>query len=234
MMIFSKKTLLFLLCCLMVSWGCRKNVTASQMDMAEYGWKLYSEVKYKKSNEWFVSAVFEDTTYKDGYNGTGWTYGKLGEIDSAIVSFLEGRKRALVDTTWRDQLLLTSDPPHDIFKEASAGLVFAFHAKGQQDTYSNAISYGDDFLNKVGDADYYPSKGTPQWTFSRDQTISSKHVIWTIASSHFALGNFRHSLNYIHRLMADSTTVEFTDRANPTVGEIQSLAAQLETLRSNL
>ena len=58
--------------------GCRKRVTASDEDMSEYGWVLYSESKYDESNEWFVNAVFRDTTYKDGYNGQGWTYGKLG------------------------------------------------------------------------------------------------------------------------------------------------------------
>lgn len=218
----------------MVSWGCRKNVTASQMDMAEYGWQLYSEAKFKQSNEWFVSAVFEDTTYKDGYNGRGWTYGKLGEVDSAIVSFLDGRARAKKDTTWRDKLLLQADPPHDVHKEATAGLVFAYHAKGKKETYENAILYGDDFLKKVDDADYSVPKGTPKWKFSRDQTISSKHIIWTIAASQFALANFRQSLTQTHRLMADSTTIEFVNRASPTVEEIQALAAQLETLRATL
>ena len=125
----TKLHLFFLMAFVLVGSGCRKQVTASDMDMSEYGWVLYSEGKFTKSNEWFINAVIRDTSYKDGYNGQGWTYGKIGEIDSSIARFTVGRTKALSDTTWQDEILLISDPSHDPARECTAGLALAYHAK---------------------------------------------------------------------------------------------------------
>ena len=102
----ARMQLLLLMAAILIGTGCRKRVTATDEDMSEYGWVLYAEGKFVESNEWFVSAVIRDTTYKDGYNGQGWTYGKLGEIDSSVFRFEKGLEKALTDTTWDDRKLL--------------------------------------------------------------------------------------------------------------------------------
>ena len=90
--------------------------------MTEYGWDLYEEGEYENANVWFEEAVFEDINYKDGYNGLGWTYGKLAKLDSSIANFRQGHALALEDTTDEDLNLLGAEPPHDVAKESIAGL----------------------------------------------------------------------------------------------------------------
>lgn len=227
--------ILFVLLPLMI-WQCRKVAQPTEVDMSEYGWILYEEgkqnpVKYVQSNEWFINAVFEDTTYKDGYNGQGWTYGKIGEIDSSISIFARGREYALSDTTDRDLNLLLSDPPHDPVKECTAGLSLAYHASGD---YQRAVNFGLEMLTIVGDSSYAVTKGSPKWVFSRDISINSKHIIWTIASSYFATGEFKLSLKYTQRLMSIPSDLTFANPDAPTVEELRLLVEKIEFLRGNL
>ena len=222
----TKLHLILLMAGILVGSGCRKQVTASDMDMSEYGWVLYSEGKFKKSNEWFINAVIRDTSYNDGYNGQGWTYGKLGEIDSSIARFTVGRTKALSDTTWQDEILLISDPSHDPALECTAGLALAYHAKN---SHLNAVQYGLELLERVNDNFFNVTLGQPAWNFSRDVTINSKHIIWTISSSYFALGKYTESLDYANRLNAIDSTFN-TD----VVEGIQKLSIEIARLRLNL
>ena len=206
--------------------GCRKRVTASDEDMSEYGWVLYSESKYDESNEWFVNAVFRDTTYKDGYNGQGWTYGKLGEIDSSIIRFEKGIQKAnrLGELSWEDQKLIFQD--HNPLLESIAGLTLAYHANN---LHGMAIDSGLVFLEMSGDSEYRKSGGTLKWSFSRDENINSTHIIWTIASSYFAEGKYIESLDYSNRLNVVDSTFDVT-----TTAGIQKLAAEISRLRTRL
>ena len=206
--------------------GCRKRVTASDEDMSEYGWILYSESKFDESNEWFVNAVFRDSTYKDGYNGQGWTYGKLGEIDSSIIRFEKGIQKAnrSGELSWEDQKLKWKD--HDPLLESIAGLTLAYHAKN---LHGMAIDSGLVFLKISGDLDYRKSSGDLKWSFSRDKNINSTHIIWTIASSYFAEGRYVESLEYSNRLNLIDSTFDITT----TVG-VQKLATEISRLRTTL
>ena len=222
----SKLHLFLLMAFVLVGSGCRKQVTASDMDMSEYGWVLYSEGKFTKSNEWFINAVIRDTSYKDGYNGQGWTYGKIGEIDSSIARFTVGRTKALSDTTWQDEILLISDPSHDPARECTAGLALAYHAKN---SHQDAVQYGLELLEMVKDNYYDVTQEGPAWKFSRDVKINSKHIIWTISSSYFALGKYTESLDYANRLNVVDSTFN-----TETVEGIQKLSIEISRLRLNL
>ena len=222
----TKLHLFFLMAFVLVGSGCRKQVTASDMDMSEYGWVLYSEGKFTKSNEWFINAVIRDTSYKDGYNGQGWTYGKIGEIDSSIARFTVGRTKALSDTTWQDEILLISDPSHDPARECTAGLALAYHAKN---SHQDAVQYGLELLEMVKDNYYDVTQEGPAWKFSRDVKINSKHIIWTISSSYFALGKYTESLDYANRLNVVDSTFN-----TETVEGIQKLSIEISRLRLNL
>ena len=223
----SNLAFILLMAAVLIGTGCRKRVTASDADMSEYGWVLYAEGKFLESNEWFISAVSRDTTYKDGYNGQGWTYGKLGEVDSSIVRFEKGLEKALTDTTWDDKKLLFNDPPHDPAKECMAGLTLAYHA---QSSHGKAITSGLQFLQAAKDTSYNASTtSTPQWSFSRNDKLNSKHIIWTISSSYFAEGNYSESQEYANKLNVIDSTFDFST----TLG-IQKLAAEISRLRSTL
>jgi len=198
------------------------------MDMTEYGWVLYSEGEYGKANTWFREAVYEDSTYKDGYNGLGWTFGKIGKIDSSITNFLNGRARAIRDTTNDDLNLLLSDPPVDVGKESTAGLALAYHAKNN---HRRAIIYGNSLLSLTGDSSYTVESGSPKWTFSRDSNLDTKHIIWTLASSHFAQGTFGKSLSHVHQLMSNPTS--FAPDSTTAEGW-WDLSNKIEFIRDNL
>ena len=223
----SKISFILLMSAVLIGTGCRKRVTASDADMSEYGWVLYAEGKFIESNEWFVNAVARDTSYKDGYNGQGWTYGKLGEIDSSIARFEKGREKAVADTTWDDRKLLFSDPSHDTGKECTAGLSLAYHA---QNSHGKAIQSGLQFLQMSKDDTYDVSDGsTLQWSFSRDEKLNSKHIIWTISSSYFSEGNYSESLEYANKLNIIDSTFDFS-----TTQGIQDLAVEISRLRTIL
>jgi len=221
-----KLQLVLLMACILVGSGCRKQVTATDEDMSEYGWMLYTEGKFPESNEWFLSAVLRDTTYTDGYNGQGWTFGKLGEIDSSIVRFTKGLAKAYEDTTWEDMKLLMQDPPHDPAIECTAGLTLAYHANN---LHGKSLQYGIQLLTMVNDSSYTVNKGNPAWKFSRDANINSKHIIWTISSSYFSQGKYKESLDYANRLNVIDSTFDVT-----IVEGIQKLSIEIARLRLNL
>lgn len=216
-----------LLAALLVS-NCRKVLSPTEVDMAEYGWVLYGEAKYGSSKDWFVEAVFEDTSYKDGYNGLGWTYGKLGELDSSIVNFREGWNRAFRDTTIEDLNLLGAEPPHDVARETTGGLALAYHAKNN---HERCILYGNALLAMTGDSAYTAAQGAPRWSFSRDQKVNARHIIWSLASSHYALGHFGKSLDHVHQLMLEPAS--FSPDSTKARGWWE-LSDKIEFLRDNL
>ena len=70
----------------------------------------------------FSNSIIEDNNYQDGYNGLGWTFGKLVELDSAVQTFAIG----------------LSKPPNErittnVSQEILAGLAFA-HSALKQDS----------------------------------------------------------------------------------------------------
>ena len=72
--------------------ACRKEWTATEEDMTNYGWTLFEQASldlssntaqedFKDVLEWFEDATKKDTSYQDGYNGMGWTYAKLSMFE---------------------------------------------------------------------------------------------------------------------------------------------------------
>ena len=74
---------LIVLISLFTAW--RKQWSATEQDMANYGWNLYEQGDYVTSYEWFSNSIIEDNNYQDGYNGLGWTFGKLVELDLSLI-----------------------------------------------------------------------------------------------------------------------------------------------------
>lgn len=163
-----------LLCLLIVGMitvdACRKKYYATAEDMAEYGWELYEAKDYLNSNTWFNDAVVEDSKWKDGYNGLGWTYAKLMVLDKSISNFETGLTKKQDD--WN---------PTDIHSEILAGLTFAYHANKND---KKAIEYGRAFLDST------IKDFTPGWTFSHDSLLNYLDVRITMAAAYYATGKF--------------------------------------------
>ena len=206
--------------------SCRKKVLATDIDFSEYGWVLYDEGKYEESNIWFINAVLQDSMYSDGYNGQGWSYGKIGEIDSSISRFTKGIVKASIDSSWDFQQLKLQDPPHEPEKELLAGLSLAYHANNK---HNLAIEKGLEFLAMVKDSSYNIVMGDPNWSFSRNVTINSKDIIWSLSSSYFAIGNYTKSLVYINKL--NTIAVDYNVSS---VHGIQQLAAEITRIRTTI
>ena len=159
----------------------------------------------------------------------GWTYGKLGNIQSSISNFEFGLSLILTDTVDVDINLVGSG--HNVGQQIYAGLTMAYHARGDSVNYANAVSSGNTFLAMTGDSAYATSQVTSPWQFSRDINVNSRHIIWTLSSSYFALSQFDESLSKVHQLMSNPTV--FSPDVSTVVGR-RELAEQLETLRGTL
>ena len=67
--------------------GCRGDVVPTDSDMSSYGWVMYEAGDYVDALDWFTTAIKEDSSHSDAYNGVGWTMGHLRQADSAAYYF---------------------------------------------------------------------------------------------------------------------------------------------------
>ncbi len=180
--ILKKTTLLFLVSLgILLIDGCRKNFSATAEHKASYGWEMYELKDYLKSREWFFNSVETDKKWKDGYNGLGWSYAKLLEMDSLDTENIGSIR------TFHRGLLQPKDPWNstDVHLEILAGLTFAYHAKGND---KEAVKFGNALIDStlIG---LNPSRWH-SWAFSHDSTLNYLDLRITMASSYFALAEF--------------------------------------------
>ena len=141
--------------------ACRKQWNATEEDMANYGWTLYEQASLMDINEevdqlkedfqdvkkWFLNATMKDTNYQDGYNGLGWTYGKLSIFQAADD---EGNDLELNNAI--DNFLIGEGKPqnpridHNVWHDILAGLTFTYSALHDD---SMAIVWGDSLLSEI-------------------------------------------------------------------------------------
>ena len=129
--------------------ACRKQWNATEEDMADYGWTLFKiasdQADYEEVELWFINATMEDTNYQDGYNGLGWTYGKLStfiliegkdvELEYAVKNFLKGEGK-----TQNTRI------EHNVSHDIRAGLTFAYSGLKND---SMAIIWGDSLISEL-------------------------------------------------------------------------------------
>ena len=201
----SKTTLLFIMAIGLITVdACRKKFYATAEDMAEYGWELFETKEYLPSNAWFLDAVSEDSDWKDGYNGLGWTYAKLMVIDSSISHFTTG---------------LTKKQ-----SEILAGLTFANHALGKD---AKVIQYGRAFL----DSTVKPL--TAGWMFTHDSLLNYLDVRITLAASYFAVGKFDSTILQVTVILDSLNSSELPITDTTLVGR-KEMAKQIMTLQDYL
>ena len=196
--------------------ACRKQWNATDEDMANYGWTLYEQGEYLDSYEWFSNSIQEDLDYQDGYNGLGWTFGKLVELDSAVQVFDVG-------LTKPQNPRMLDIVAHDIL----AGLTFA-HSALKHD--SSVVHYGDSLIwlikQKIGDK---------TWIFPHDSTTNYLDVHVTLALSYYALSDFAESLGHVQSIKTalNPASPPWLDNTATIVGRDQ-LAAEIEYLQNYL
>ena len=129
--------------------ACRKQWNATEEDMANYGWTLFElasdQADFEEVEVWFINATMEDTNYQDGYNGLGWTYGKLSsfiliegkdvELEDAVKYFLKGEGKTQ-----------NARIEHNISHDIRAGLTFAYSGLKND---SMAIIWGDLLISEL-------------------------------------------------------------------------------------
>ena len=196
--------------------ACRKEWIATEEDMANYGWVLYEQGDYIASYDWFSNSVREDENYQDGYNGLGWTFGKLVELDSAVQAFDVG-------LTKPQNPRMLDIVAHDIL----AGLTFA-HSALKHD--SSAVAYGDSLIwlleQQIGDK---------TWSFPHDSTTNYLDVHVTLALSYFVLSDFTESLEHVQAIktaLNPASPPYVVD--TKTVRGRNQLAAEIEYLQNYL
>jgi len=193
--------------------GCRKQIIATEQEMATYGWSLFEEGSYLESADWFYSSIQEDSLYKDGYNGLGWSLGKLMLPDSGIQYLLSGTPLE------KDRSNI-----NDVAKEIQAGLCFSYNAIGND---TSAITYGSLLIDAI-DKD-----AVPDWHFTHDTTLNHLDVRLVLAVANYSLGNFSESLSQVQDIIGfiDSATAFEADTT--TAGQ-QALAEEIEILQQLL
>ena len=210
----SKTTLLFIMAIGLITMdACRKKFYATAEDMAEYGWKLFETKEYLPSNAWFLDAVSEDSDWKDGYNGLGWTYAKLMVLDSSISHFTIGLAKK--QHQWN---------PIDVQSEILAGLTFANHALGKD---AKVIQYGRAFL----DSTVKPL--TAGWMFTHDSLLNYLDVRITLAASYFAVGKFDSTILQVTVILDSLNSSELPITDTTLVGR-KEMAKQIMTLQDYL
>ncbi len=221
---FSGKSIIILtagILLLMVS--CRKQYQATEEDMADYGWLLFENsagrTDYDDSKSWFLSSVSDDTTYMDGYNGLGWTNGKLTDLDSSLYYFERG-------LNFSQSIFDTTNVKHEIW----AGLCFANNAKGYD---SIAIIWGDSLISVTSGLAFLP------WTFSHNN-INSNNIInhldvrITLAASNFAIGRFDNSLTHLQKILSELESNTTLNSDVNTVAGRAELAVWIDSLQTEL
>ena len=210
------RLLLSIFILLLIFAACRKQWNATEEDMANYGWTLYEQGEYLDSYEWFSNSILEDLDYQDGYNGLGWTFGKLVELDSAVQVFDVG-------LTKPQNPRMIDIVAHDIL----AGLTFA-HSALKHD--SSVVHYGDSLIwlikQKIGEK---------TWIFPHDSTTNYLDVHVTLAMSYYALSDFAESLGHVQSIKTalNPASPPYVVNTNTIVGRDQ-LAAEIERLQDEL
>ena len=220
--------------------ACRKEWTATEEDMTNYGWTIFEKAslmsfdeqqkEYENVLDWFENATKKDTNYQDGYNGMGWTYGKLSifeidddDLNNAIDAFLiaEGK---------------TQNPriDHNVWHDILAGLTFAYSALKDD---SMAIVWGDSLLSEIG-------KDRVTWAFPHEPVdIEGNYptdyldVHITLALAKFVrsttIEDFNDSEYHVDAIILAKKLPDFDANYETIVGQ-EKLAAKIQELQEYL
>ena len=231
---------------LLIFAACRKEWTATEEDMTNYGWTLFEQAslqvdpdeqfkEYEEVRKWFENATMEDTNYQDGYNGLGWTYGKLSifqpaddkgndlELNNAINEFLIGEGK-------------TQNPriDHNVWHDILAGLTFTYSVLHDD---SMTIVWGDSLLSEI-------EKDRISWAFPHEAVDINGNYPTDYLDVHIALAlakfirattidDFNNSEYHVDAINVAKNLSDFDANYETIVGQ-QKLAAKIQELQEYL
>ena len=167
---------------MLLVFGCRGEVVPTDNDLSSYGWVMYESGDYVGALDWFTTAIKEDSSHSDAYNGVGWTMGHLRQADSSVYYFNKYLNR---DSTAFENIL-------DFY----AGLSFAYNAIGDD---GNARLYGQTYFFGNQNSEI----GDPDWCFCHKTDINQLDVRLVLAISEYRLGLFENAQSSINSAYGD-------------------------------
>ena len=217
--------------------ACRKQWNATEEDMANYGWTLFElaseQADFEEVLDWFFNATMEDTNYQDGYNGLGWTYGKLSsfiliegkdvELEDAVKNFLKGEDK-------KENPRIEHNVGHDI----RAGLTFAYSGLRND---SMAIIYGDLLISEL-------EENRETWAFPREPLDNEGNyptdyldVHITLALAKFVRSTTVEDFNEVEKhvdAIITARSMEDFNSSYETLAGQQRLSAMIDSLQTIL
>ena len=205
--------------------GCRKDFEATAEHKATYGWEMFEMKDYLQSKEWFSNSIATDKKWKDGYNGLGWSYAKLLELDSLDTENIGSIRTFHRGLTYPKDIWNTTD----VHLEILAGLTFAYHAKGNN---SEAVKFGNALIDStlIG---LNPSRWD-NWVFSHDSTLNYLDLRLTMAASYFALAKFDSTHKHLKVVLDSLGSPSLLINDYSTLLGKQKVAQQLDSLQKVL
>ena len=182
--------------------GCRGDVVPTDSDMSSYGWVMYEAGDYVDALDWFTTAIKEDSSHSDAYNGVGWTMGHLRQADSAAYYFNKYLDR---DSTSFENIL-------DFY----AGLSFAYNAIGDD---GNARLYAQTYFFGNQNSEI----GDPDWCFCHKTDINQLDVRLVLAISEYRLGLFENSQLSINAAYGDLSKQLNSGTSNSTATDYEDV-----------
>jgi len=152
--------------------ACRKAYEVTGEDYSEYGWDYYMAGDYVEARRWFMESVTDRPGYSDGWNGSGWTLGKMDSVANSLNYFRQG--------------LYVTDTLEIEYPQILAGMTFAFHALGQWDS---CLSRGYELLDRDS-----------TWVFNRYSGLTHESIRISMASAVFNKGDFEQALAILQYL----------------------------------
>ena len=143
---------------------------------------MYESGDYVGALDWFTTAIKEDSSHSDAYNGVGWTMGHLRQADSSVYYFNKYLNR---DSTAFENIL-------DFY----AGLGFAYNAIGDD---GNARLYAQTYFFGNQNSEI----GDPDWCFCHKTDINQLDVRLVLAISEYRLGLFENAQLSINAAYGD-------------------------------
>jgi len=229
--------------------ACRKQWNATEEDMANYGWTLFEQASLMDINKegeelredfievlkWFENATREDTNYQDGYNGLGWTHGKMSIFQTVDD---EGNDLELNDAI--NAFLIAESKPqnpridHNVWHDILAGLTFTYSALNDD---SMTIVWGDSLISEI-------EKDRVTWAFPHEAVdIDGNYptdyldVHITLALAKFVrsttIDDFNSSEYHVDAIITAKNLPDFDANYETIVGQ-EKLAAKIQELQEEL
>ena len=177
----------------------------------------------------------KDTNYQDGYNGMGWTYGKLSSYSinpdgSEETDLIDGITQFLIG----EGKLQNPRIDHNVWHDILAGLTFAYSALKED---SLAVVWGDSLISEI-------EKDRVTWSFSRELVDNEGNyptdyldVHITLALAKFVrsttVDDFNGSEYHVDAIISARNLSDFNANYTTIVGQ-EKLAAKIKELQEIL